>query len=163
MIFDDTTIGNILLKEHYITEEDLALAKTYAQENVTSLLDALVTMNLMTKSIYGQAMAEQVGAPYIDLKKEKIDVDILEMIPEVMARAAGVIAFKQGDAGVHVGMIQPQDKSILHMLEKRFGQPVIPFFITEQDFRSAMDQYRPGMEDVFGNILNRCDIHISRI
>jgi len=152
---NDTTMINILLQGSYITEEDLALAKKYSEERGSTIIDYFYSKGLISKEILGQAMAEHFNVLFADLEKEKIDEEVLHIVPELVARSKEIVAFSMNESGLKLGMINPENLEIRNLIEKKTGHIVTPYFITEQDFESALKLYRGSLRDEIGKILEK--------
>ncbi|PIR13584.1 hypothetical protein COV49_01650 [Candidatus Falkowbacteria bacterium CG11_big_fil_rev_8_21_14_0_20_39_10] len=150
---DDNNIKKILLEEDYVTEGQIKKAEEFALENKAPFIDYLFNKGIITKNILGQALAEHFGVPFIDLAKEKIDEEVLIMIPEMVARAKGAIAFSRNEQGVKVGLLNPGDLEFKNLLEKKFGQKVFPFFMAKSDHEEALARYKASLKVEFENIL----------
>jgi type II secretory ATPase GspE/PulE/Tfp pilus assembly ATPase PilB-like protein len=162
-IIEDKKIMEILVKENYITSDDFKQAKNFADKNQASSIDYLLTERLITRELLGQAVAEFFNVPYVDLKKERMEESVFGKIPELVASSRGVIAFSKDDKGVRVGMVNPKDLEIIHLLEKRFGQRVIVYYITKQDLGEALNGYKGGLRDNFSGVINKLqDKRINR-
>lgn len=160
---NDDSIINLLLQSNYITEEDLDLAKKYSAEEEGTVLDYFFNKGLLSKTIMGQALAEHYKVLFVDLEKEKIDVEALFLIPELVARSKGVIAFAIDKNNLKLGMTDPSNLEIRHLIEKKTGYKVIPYFITDKDLESSLKFYKGSLSDEIGDILERMkDINLSR-
>lgn len=152
MKLDDKKITELLIEQHYITEKDVEGAKESSKKEGISLIDQLLSDNLITEDLLGQAMAEFFKVPYVNLKKTKIDNDVFSMIPEVVATSNEVIAITKTEKGVKLGMSNPHDIETRHLMEKRFGDIVIPHYITPWDFKNALERYRTDLKVEFNKI-----------
>ena len=162
-IVDDKKIIDILVKENYITSDDFKQSKAFADKNQASPIDYLLSERLITRELLGQAIAEFFRVPYVDLKKERMEEKVFGKVPELVARSRGVIAFAKTSDGVKVGMVNPKDLEIIHLLEKRFNQRIIVYFITNQDLEEALSGYKGGLRDDFKGVLDKLqDKKISR-
>lgn len=160
---NDEIVLNILLQGNYISEEDVELAKKYALENETTSVDYFFAKGLISKDILGQAMAEHFKVLYVNLEKEKIDEELLQFVPELVARTKGIIPFHMDEKGLKLGMINPANLEIRHLLEKKTGHIVTPYYIVEQDLESALKLYRGTLKDEIDKILKRTiNIDLSR-
>ncbi|MFA5771091.1 MAG: hypothetical protein WC894_06410, partial [Patescibacteria group bacterium] len=68
----------VLLEGNYITAEELEQAKKHIAEKGGTMVDYFFSKGLISKEILGQAMAEKFNILFVDLDKEKIDVEVLE-------------------------------------------------------------------------------------
>jgi type IV pilus assembly protein PilB len=111
----------------------------------------------------GQALAEYYNVLFVNLEKEKIDERALFLVPELVARAQGVVAFAIDEDVLKLGMTNPSNLEIRHLIEKKTGHQVIPYFITDKDLESALKLYKGNLHDEFDDILQRMkDINLSR-
>jgi type IV pilus assembly protein PilB len=157
MKLSDQKVKEILIKENYLSADDLKNAEEAISGSGLKLLDYLFTEGLLTKDLLGQALAESYSVPFVDLKKEKVDSEVFNSIPEVVARARAVIALSKTDRGVKVAMADPGDLEIIHSLEKRFGSQVLPFFVLESDLGDAYSRYEADLRDEFEGVLKKLD------
>jgi type IV pilus assembly protein PilB len=144
-------IKEILLRGSYITEEDVQKSKEYKG----SLVDFLFDQKVLTKDIFGEAIAEHFDVPYIDLEEEKIKENVLFLIPEIVARANHVIIFERDKEIVKIGTTDPSNLKIINSIKKKFGQEVEVYYITPQDLRNALLLYRGTLRDKFNEIFKK--------
>lgn len=151
---EEQQILDILLSEDYVSEEDIATATARAKEQQISVTQVLVATGIITKDLIGQAVAEYYEVPFVDVKRQKIDTEIFFSVPEVFATTHHVVALAQLKAGVKVGMLNPKDVDVLALLEKRLGQPVIPYFALREDIESAFSRYEVSIQEKFDAIVH---------
>src|SRR3989339_173841 len=82
-----------------------------------------------------------------NLGKEKIDDMVLNLIPEIIAKSKKIIIFYEDENEIKVGMMDPQDLEIIHILEKKFNRQIIPYYITKNDFLENLSRYNVGMDE----------------
>jgi type II secretory ATPase GspE/PulE/Tfp pilus assembly ATPase PilB-like protein len=146
---EDTKIKSILLEEGYVSEEDIKKA----EQSEEGLLDFLFHKNVLTKEIFGQAMAEHFKVNFRDLVKEKIEDDALHLIPEAVARAKEVVIFSKDEKIIKIGMTNPDDLVTKHLIEKRVTLPVKVYYITPQDLASTLELYSGSIKNTFDDLL----------
>ena len=157
MKLSDEKLKELLVGPSHISEADFDLAAKEAVEQKRNILDILVERELIKDENLGQLVSENLGFSFIDLKTEKIDEDVLRLIPELVARSKGVIVFSRSEEGVKVGMTDPSDSEIRHIIEKKVGQKVLPFYITSQSLKIALKFYDDSLKEEFDKILKRLD------
>jgi len=151
----DEKLNEILIGPGHISRADFKSALKEAKENKKDLTSVLIEKDLITDEHLGRLIAEELGYSFINLRKEKIDEEVLNLIPELVARSKGVIAFAKKEKGIKVGMINPKDLKIKHLIEKRAGQKVLPYFITKRDLQIAFSQYKPSLKDEFEKVFQK--------
>ncbi|PIZ96831.1 MAG: hypothetical protein COX80_00315 [Candidatus Magasanikbacteria bacterium CG_4_10_14_0_2_um_filter_33_14] len=141
MQFSEQQLQEILLDQGYIEEKDFTNAKKYAKSHNTNLIEYFFVENVLSKEIVGQAVAEYFGVSYIDLGNERVDEDVVKMIPELVSRNKGVVAINADEHGVKVGMQNPKDLETKNFLEKKLGQVVNVYYIDDEDLNRALSVY----------------------
>ena len=157
MKLSDEKLKELLVGPGHISEANFDLAVKDSNEQERDILNILVERDLIRDEQLGQLVAENLGFSFIDLKTEKIDEEVLRLIPELVARSKGVIVFSRGEEGVKVGMTDPSDSEIRHIIEKKVGQKVLPFYITTQSLKVALKFYDESIKEEFDKILKRLD------
>lgn len=153
MKFDDKKIKQVLLEQHYITEKDIKKAEEKMIQEKCSFLDCLISEEIITEDLFGQAMAEYFKAPYANLKKVKIDNEIFSLIPELVAKNNEVIAISKTEKGIKIGMTNPHDVETKQLIEKRVADIIIPHYITPMDLKNALERYRSDLKVAFNKTL----------
>jgi len=80
---------------------------------------------------------------------------VMDLIPELMARSKGVLAFKIGTKGISVAMTNPGDLKTIHLIKKRVGQPVITYYLTKRDLQNALFKYKGTLKEEFVSIVEK--------
>ncbi|MEK7453103.1 MAG: GspE/PulE family protein [Patescibacteria group bacterium] len=159
----NTQLKILLMGVNLISSEKFDIVEKEANDKNISLIDYLSDINIISDEHIGQVIANYFKFDYIDLKKVKINEDILHLVPELVARKKGVIAFMRDEKGVKVGMTNPDDIEVKHFIEKRVGQNIIIFFITEKALQGALLAYKAGIKDIFEEAMKQLkDISLTR-
>ncbi len=163
MKITNAKLKEFLVEPGHIGEADFELALKEAKKDKKDLGDVLVEKDLIKDEQLGKLIAEELGYKFINLRKEKIEEEVLNLIPELVAKSKGVIAFARTDEGIKVGMLNPDDLETRHLIEKRAGQKALPFFITKGELQNALSGYKPSLKDEFEKILQKLrDKSLSR-
>lgn len=156
-MIDNDQLKDLLLKENYLTANDIKTAEKIASSYKMTLADALLSEGLITKDLLGAALAEKFGVPYLDLKKEKIVPEYLEMIPEAVARTFRFVPVDKVDGKIRLAMVDPADLSAIHLAEKRLGERIEGCLTLEQDYEDALSYYGGSLADEFSEIIKLLD------
>jgi type II secretory ATPase GspE/PulE/Tfp pilus assembly ATPase PilB-like protein len=148
-------LKELLVGPGHLTSEQFDGALKIARERKRTIEDVLVDSEYIKDEQLGQLIAQDLGYRFVNLRQEKIDEQVLGTVPEIVARAKGVIAFARDQNGVKVGMLNPGDVEMLHFLAKRFGQAILPYFITAGDHSQAVQLYRLNLKTQFAAILDK--------
>ena len=151
-------ISNKKLKElivdlDLIPEARLESAYKFAEENKKSLAEVVVDNDLLSDDHLGQIIADEMGCPFIDLGNVSIEKDVLHIIPRIMAEKQKVISFERNEKGLKVAMVNPGNISIINLLRKKTGLPIIPYYTTSKNIRLTLAKYQKGIEKEFAEII----------
>lgn len=147
--FDTATIKTILGKENYLTKDVLEKADSAAKKNRADLLDYLYSNKLLTKNLWGQAVAESLKLPYFDLGDNEPSEDQLKKISEKIARKFRIVLFKETKTGVTVTTDEPEQKNLLEEVQKLFPQKITLGYSLPEDIDSLFTHYRFATEGKF--------------
>lgn len=146
-------LGTILIKQGIVTRTNFKSAQKEAKKNDQELEKVLIEKKFITDEQLGKAIAEKFNYNFIDLSKERIEDDILSLIPSSMRKSKEIIAFGKTDEGVKLAMTNPDDLKTRHLIEKRVGQKVIPYFITKSNFQNILDRCKNTLKEEFHNLI----------
>lgn len=153
MEISEKILKKILVLSGHISEADFISAVNEAKNQKKILLDVLINKGLIKDEQLGQLIATEKNYKFVNLRKEKIDESVLNLIPELVARSKGVIVFARNEHYVKIGMVNPEDLEIKHLIEKRLEQKAKLYYITKQDLSEALGKYKLSLKDEFNNFL----------
>ncbi|MEI6378462.1 MAG: ATPase, T2SS/T4P/T4SS family [Candidatus Falkowbacteria bacterium] len=152
-MLDNERLKALLLKENYLTEKDLARGLKFSEAYKISLYEALQADNIISRPILGQAIAEYYDVPFLDLSNAKIDLELLALIPEAVARTYQFLPVGRTKTKIFLAMADPADLSALHLAEKKLGTRVEARFVLAEDLEQALGGYGPSLETEFQKII----------
>ena len=99
MIMEISTekLKELLVRPGHIGEADFESVLKEAKEKRRPLEELLVDKELITDDRLGRLIAEELDYKFVDLRKEKTDEEVLNLIPELVARSKGAVAFAAAD------------------------------------------------------------------
>ena len=154
MKLDDKIIKEILLKENYVTEEDIKNAADFAKIHRTSFLDYLLQENLITKDLLGQAMAESFKIPYADLNSTPPTSEQVQKIPEEIAKKYRAVIFVEEKNKIIITTDNPKDSNILLELKKLLpGKKISLAYSLSEDIDASFIHYQKPLETRFSKII----------
>jgi type II secretory ATPase GspE/PulE/Tfp pilus assembly ATPase PilB-like protein len=150
----DEHIIELLISQHYLSSKDAQKAKDQLDTSDTSIVQYLQDSGLVTKQLLGQALAESFGVPYVDIGKQNIDDSIFFQIPELTAKSQRIVALTRLKGGIKVALSEPTNKELVATIEKRFDEPIIPYFALDTDIETALGRYKANLSDAFHTIVD---------
>jgi len=153
MIIPDEQLEALIKKNGLISEESLLAAKNLAEREKIPLYETILRMDLLSDQNLGELVAQHFKLPFVKLSDVTIANDILNVIPEVMARNKQVISFNRDEAGLHIAMADPNDIETVEFLKKKTGLPIVIHLATRQDIENVASHYEEDIGKVFGDII----------
>ncbi len=147
-------IIEILLKSQHITKEQLDRALSLQKEKGVPLRRVLVDEGIITEEVLLSLFSEQLYIPTLRLAKFKFDADIINLIPERMAKLYNTIPLSRIGSTITVAMSDPLNIFALDDLSNFTGCNIDIVLSPEDEITHAIDsQYRKDAKDM-QNILD---------
>jgi len=146
MRVEDQQLKAFLEDTDLIKKQDLAKAYQEAKDKKQKLADLLLKKNLINREQLSKLYAYILGIPFISLEKEVIPPEILQIIPEPIAKRHNIIAFKQNKDNLEVAMLDPEDLQTIEFIKKKAGLKILPRLTSERSIKEALAQYQKSLE-----------------
>ncbi|MDA1334736.1 MAG: GspE/PulE family protein [bacterium] len=155
MLLTNEKLKEALVGPGIVDEGAFDIAVVESESSGKPLEKLLVEKDLIKDEQLGWVYANALGYKYVDLANERVDDILFNQVPEIVARSRGVIALNRTVDGIRVGMRDPEDLETIHLLEKRLGDIIIPYYITEQGLHEALRRYRSNLKEEFDKKLRK--------
>ncbi len=156
MNVDQGKIVEILLRQNYVTAEDIKKAEEYLKSHDISLVDYLIGNDIITKDLFGQAIAESWSIPYADLNSNQPNPEQVMKINEDLAREKRVVVFKLEKDLVVITTDNPGQKNLAEDLQKLFlNKKIRVAYSLPEDIDEALVAYRKSLETRFTKIIEK--------
>jgi type IV pilus assembly protein PilB len=126
-----------------------------AEEKGVKVEDILVSEGIISENDLRKLEAYILGIPFVDLEKETIDPEVLKIIPEPVARANNIVAFRKRGNDLEVAMLDPEDLRAIEFLKKAFPYRILPRLTTPESIKHVLRQYQKTLEVEFGEIIKK--------
>ncbi|PLX26237.1 hypothetical protein C0580_00385 [Candidatus Parcubacteria bacterium] len=154
-VISDAKVQNIISKIGLIEADVLDTALKTAQESNQDFVTFLIKQNLIKSEEIGQLIANSLHLKFVNLSKEKIQADALQLLPEIVARKQKMLIFKRDEEGVKVAMSNPFDYAMIKALEKKVGDKIIPYYATEYDIENNFGLYRKSIQQEYASSIQK--------
>jgi len=154
MNIDPSRLKKFLLDAELITEKDFDRSFDVSQKNNKSIGSVLVESGFIDQEKLTKFEAYLLGVPFVNIEGETIPPEVLNVIPEQIARAHNIIAFRKKENVLEVAMLDPEDLVTVEFIRKT--EPllkVLPRLTTPLGIKNALQQYEKTLDVEFGNIL----------
>ena len=143
-LLDSNLLEDKVIEENFI-EADKAKKK---------LGDLLVEKKLINEIELRKLYSYILGIPFVNLEKEMIAPDILQIIPEPIAKKYNIVSFEKDGKNLKVAMKNPEDLQTIDFIRKKTGLKIIPCLTNEESIKSALRQYEKSLKAEFGDIIS---------
>jgi len=131
-------LKNFVLDSGLVTKSAYAAAEKEAEKKKTTPEEILVSAGKMTEDDLRRMQAYVLGVPFINLTKEKIDYEVLSLIPEPIARTHNVVAYKKTDRELEVAMLDVEDLRSIEFIKKKVGLKILPRLTDAESIKHAI-------------------------
>lgn len=150
----ENEIKQMILDSGLVTTDDIIEAEKKAQEKPgTKMTDFLIFEGKISEEDLRRIEGYIVGTPFVDLKGNKIEPDILRIIPEPIARKHNIIAYEKSEKGIEIAMLDTDDLVAIDFIKKKTGQKILPRLTDNESIKGALLQYQRSLKDEFGDII----------
>ncbi len=148
-------LRSFLLDAGMLSAEKFEQAQATAEKKKKTVEDILIEDGLISEEKIIKLSAYILGIPFVDLEKETIPPDLLKMIPEPIARAHNIIAFRKKGQDLEVAMIDPEDLRTIEFIKKTTSLRILPRLTSQASIKNVLRQYQRTLEAEFGDIIKK--------
>jgi MSHA biogenesis protein MshE len=102
-------LGDLLLQQKLISQEQLKAALEDQSRSGRKLGKVLIESGYLSEDQIGEALARQLGVPFINLKYYNFNSVVTRKLPEAQARRFRALLLEEQDDMVLVAMVDPTD------------------------------------------------------
>ncbi|NAW99111.1 MULTISPECIES: GspE/PulE family protein [unclassified Vibrio] len=135
-------LGDLLVEEGIITENQVEQALAAQKRSGRKLGDTLIELGFLSEQQMLSFLSQQLSLPLIDLSRANVDIDAVQLLPEVHARRLrALIIGKNGDT-LRIAMSDPADLFAQESLLTQLPQYSFEFVIApEKQLVEGFDRY----------------------
>ncbi len=140
------TVEDILLAQGILQPNQVSAVKLESINSGQSAEKIILQHNYATQAQIAQARAQILGVPFINIAGKAISSEILNLIPEPVARRYGLIPFEREGEFLSVAMADPLDLQVVQFLEKKSGLKIKRYLaITDEVYKAISEQYSQNL------------------
>jgi len=145
------TIGSILLDVELVTQKEIEQALELQKQTGKRLGEVLVQLSVVSDDDIRWALAEQLNLPYVNIRKDQVDVEVATLLPEKLARRYHVIPILKIDDELTVVVDDPLNTTIIRDIERITKSEVKISLGRTSDILLAIDEIYGSSEEHFQN------------
>ncbi|MEA1963570.1 MAG: ATPase, T2SS/T4P/T4SS family [Candidatus Aerophobetes bacterium] len=138
-------LSDVLLKEGFISEEEIKKAEEYQKEHGGNLSEVFIKLGIVSEDELVRALAEQLGIPHMKLTNYKLDPEIMSMLPEKVIRKNKVVPLSRTGNTLTVATADPLNVLLLDNLRAMTGCNIQTIISTNSDIEQAIGDYYSTM------------------
>ncbi len=132
-------LRELLIEEKLLTEEQYKAAEEASKKEAKHLHQALLDLKLITELKLLKALADEWGFKAVDLSKMQIPQEVVELLPEQLARKQLCVPCARQDNSMLLAMADPRDFLIVEDIGLRTGLDVKPYLSLAPWILKALD------------------------
>ena len=137
-------LGEILLKESLITQDQLDKALEFQRSNGGKLGSCLTKMGFITDDDITGVLSRQYGVPSINLKYYEIDPNVIKLIPQDTALRYQVVPLSRVGSVLTIAMTDPTNVFAMDDIKFMTGFNVEPVVASESAIGEAIGRFYGG-------------------
>jgi type IV pilus assembly protein PilB len=137
-------LGEILIKESLITQDQLDKALEFQRSNGGKLGSCLTKMGFITDDDITGVLSRQYGVPSINLKYYEIDPNVIKLIPQDTALRYQVIPLSRVGSVLTIAMTDPTNVFAMDDIKFMTGFNVEPVVASESAIGDAITRFYGG-------------------
>ncbi len=135
-----------LIRKGIASADQIKEAQRMAENSRTSVGDALVRLGFATSDEVMRAMARQHGMNFVDLREVDIPPNVVELVPESVARECCVLPLTSDDDSLTVLISDPNDVETLDKLRFILDRRISTALASRESILEAINRYY-GQQD----------------
>ncbi len=133
-------IGNLLVQEKLISQEQLGLALEQQKRSGRKLGRVLIENGFVTEEAISETLAKQLKIPYINLKHYNVNLSVARTLPEMQARRFRALLLEDKGSTYLVAMADPTDLFAYDEIARLLKRDIELVLVNENQVLETMDR-----------------------
>jgi len=134
-------LGEFLVQENLITEEQLEEALAYKDETRCRFGDACVRLGFIDQNTLTDMLSRQLRIPRVELEYYEIDSDILDFVDKDLVSELNMLPLYRIDNELVVSTDDPLNVSIIDSMQRSTKLKVMTAISTKEEIQKAIQSY----------------------
>lgn len=155
MRISDITIEKLLVRSGVATAEQMDTLKNEGSRLKRPLQELILQNQITDEKTLTKLFANYAQIPYIEIDSHDIPSDVLNKIPERIARQYNAILFKVDEDGTcHLAMDDPDDVQAVNFIEKEIGTNTKIYISPHDVIIAALEAYRGDVNQELNEVID---------
>jgi type IV pilus assembly protein PilB len=155
MIVDEAKLRSMIIDTNIVSMEDLNRFDAERETNPQTLSDFLLQSGKAKESEIKRLEAYVLGIPFIGLAKERINYDVLSLIPEPIARKYNVVAYRKQGSDLEIALLDIGNLPAIDFIKKKTGLRIKPRMTDSESIKAVLQQYKKSLQAEFDSIIQK--------
>ncbi len=155
MRIENNQVYEFVKDSELVKAQELEAAYQESQSSGKKLGDVLIEKKLIDEVKLRELYAYILGVPFVDLSKEIIPQDVLQIVPELIAKKYKIVAFEKSGHELKVAMLNPEDIQTVDFIRKKTGLKIVICLTSEESIELVLKQYEKSLKAEFGDIISK--------
>jgi MSHA biogenesis protein MshE len=141
-------IGDLLIQNGVITEDQLMTALSEQKKTGRKLGKALIDLGYINEDKLLNLLSQQLEVPFVHLRHYQFNQDLVNRLPETLARRFRAIVLDEQQGELLVGMADPMDLMAFDEIGRAVNQPLRLAVIRESELLETIDMVYRKTEEI---------------
>ena len=143
-------LGDVLVTQKLISKEQLGFALEQQKRSGRRLGRVLVENGFCSDEQIAEAVARQLGVPYVNLKFYNLNNDVVRRLPESQARRFRAVVLEDRRTKFLVGMADPSDIFASDEIQRSLRRDIEVAAVSEEQLLQTIDRIYRRTEEISG-------------
>jgi len=134
-------LGQLLISENYLTEEQVNDVVAYKEENRSRFGDACIKLGYLDENQLMDVLAMQLHLPRVDLENFEVESYALDMVDRDLARSHNVVPLYAFEDEITIATAEPLNVNALDTLSRHTNLKIQPALATASQISSCVEDY----------------------
>ncbi len=162
MIVDEAKLERMVLDTGIASADDIARFQSTRTTQQT-LSSYLLSSGKVKEIELKKLEAYVLGIPFVTLDKERLERDVLFLIPEAIARRYNVVAYKRNGTNLEIAVLDIDNLPAIDFVRKKTGLRILPRLTDSDSIKAVLLQYKKSLQAEFDSIIQKESTSLQKI
>lgn len=153
MRISDNTIERLLREHDKLSDEQLQALHDEQAKSYRPLQSLIISNNIVSDKELTELYAAYADLPFIEINAKEVEKEVLDLLPERMARQYSAVVFKLDNTTKYLAMDDPDDVQGLDFIKKQIGSDYKLFIATKENILQVLENYRDGVAQELDEVI----------
>lgn len=163
MHISDGTLEKLLVQSKRFSNDDMAALKAESSHSHKPLYQLVIDKKIFDDKTLTKLFAEYTGIPYVELIPKDVSPDLLNKIPERIARQYNAVLFQIDSNGLmHLAMEDPDDVQAVDFIQKQIGSNTKTYIASHANIQAVLENYRGNVDQELTNVITQQEEEVKQ-